>query len=108
MFRMICRAGVVKTYRLTYETGEILHASFDRSNSPNTWTVSSKTLRDVVEYFGPKTEQLDWFLQDGKMTFTSYTEKIQNGRGKSSRHEAARILTVDRNPEAAHAHVGCA
>ncbi|KIW19813.1 hypothetical protein PV08_00388 [Exophiala spinifera] len=80
IFRLNCRQGVVKTYRLYYESGEILHAAFDDSASPNQWTVSSRTLRDVVEYFGPKTDQLDWFYQNGKVTFTSYTEKIQSGR----------------------------
>lgn len=34
----------------------------------------------MVEYFGPKTDQLDWYYQDSKVTFTSYTEKIQSGR----------------------------
>ena len=80
VFRLICKHGVVKTYRLYYEGGEVLHASFDHTTSSNFWTVSSRTLRDMVEYFGPKTDQLDWYFQDGKVTFTSYTEKIQNGR----------------------------
>ncbi|KEF59798.1 uncharacterized protein A1O9_04646 [Exophiala aquamarina CBS 119918] len=80
IFRLNCKQGVIKTYRLFYESGEILHATFDRVGSTNHWTVSSRTLRDVVEYFGPKTDQLDWFYQDGKVTFTSYTEKIQSGR----------------------------
>lgn len=80
IIKMICRYGVVKTYRLTYESMEVLHATFDKSKSENCWSISSRTLRDVVEYFGPKTEQLDWFYQNGKFTFTSYTEKVQNGR----------------------------
>ncbi|KIX02400.1 uncharacterized protein Z518_08341 [Rhinocladiella mackenziei CBS 650.93] len=80
VFRLNCRQGVVKTYRLFYESGEILHAAFDKVGSINHWTVSSRTLRDVVEYFGPKTDQLDWYFQNGKVTFTSYTEKIQSGR----------------------------
>ena len=80
LFKLVCKHGVVKTYRLYYEGGEALHASFDPTASTNFWTVSSRTLRDVVEYFGPKTDQLDWYFQDGKVTFTSYTEKIQNGR----------------------------
>lgn len=33
-----------------------------------------------MEYFGPKTDQLDWYFQDSRVTFTSYTEKVQNGR----------------------------
>ncbi|EHY53025.1 hypothetical protein HRR83_006136 [Exophiala dermatitidis] len=80
IFRLNCRQGVVKTYRLFYESAEALHAAFDRAGSANYWTVSSRTLRDVVEYFGPKTDQLDWYYQNGKVTFTSYTEKIQSGR----------------------------
>ena len=79
VFRLICKHGVIKTYRLYYEAGEVLHASFDRASSSNYWTVSSKTLRDVVEYFGPKTDQLDWYFEHGKVTFTSYAEKIQSG-----------------------------
>jgi cell cycle checkpoint control protein RAD9A len=79
-FRLVCKHGVEKKYRLYYEGGEVLHASFDRQASTNHWTVPSRTLRDVVEYFGPKTEQLDWCFQDGKVTFTSYTEKLQNGK----------------------------
>lgn len=80
VFRHNCKQGVVKTYRLFYESGEILHATFDRVGSNNHWTVSSRTLREMVEYFGPKTDQLDWYYQDSKVTFTSYTEKIQSGR----------------------------
>ena len=86
IFRLNCRHGVLKTYRLFYESGEILHATFDRVGSTNHWTVSSRTLREVVDYFGPGTDQLDWFYQNGKVTFTSYTEKIQSGRGEQKRY----------------------
>jgi cell cycle checkpoint control protein RAD9A len=94
IIKMICRHGVVKTYRLTYESVEVLHATFDKSKSENYWSISSRTLRDVVEYFGPKTEQLDWFYRHGKITFTSYTEKVQNGRGKA----ILRIFVFSANP----------
>ncbi|KAK5955015.1 hypothetical protein OHC33_003694 [Knufia fluminis] len=80
IIKLYCRFSVIKTYRLTYESAEVLHATFDKQGSPNTWTISSRTLRDVVEYFGPKTEHVDWSLHDGKVTFTSYTDKIQVGR----------------------------
>jgi cell cycle checkpoint control protein RAD9A len=94
IIKMICRHGVVKTYRLTYESVEVLHATFDKSKSENHWSISSRTLRDAVEYFGPKTEQLDWFYQQGKFTFTSYTEKVHTGRGKP----ILRILILSANP----------
>ena len=76
-----------------------MHATFDKLGSTNYWTASSRTLRDVVEYFGPKTDQLDWSFQNGKVTFTSYTEKIQAGRGMPGDF-ALRFhsLTACRNP----------
>jgi hypothetical protein len=58
-----------------------------------------------VEYFGPKTDQLDWYFENGKVTFTSYTEKIQAGRGTSlgTTFDSSK-LTALRNSQAAHAH----
>jgi cell cycle checkpoint control protein RAD9A len=99
VFKLICRQGVEKKYRLYYETGEILHASFDQEASTNAWTVASRTLRDVVEYFGPKTEHLDWCYKDAKVTFTSYTEKIQNGKEilKQPMHTSVAVERKDFN-----------
>ncbi|KAK4956090.1 hypothetical protein LTR66_013395 [Elasticomyces elasticus] len=37
-------------------------------------------LREYIDYFGPKTEQLDVCVKDGKAVFTSFTEKIMNGK----------------------------
>ena len=105
--RMLCRHGVVKTYRLTYESAEVLHASFDKTRSENYWTVSSRTLRDIVEYFGPKTEQLDWYFEKGKVIFTSYTEKVQHGRGETCEPQTTLTdLTPSRDTEAANSHLG--
>lgn len=83
VIRLFCKFSVIKTYRLTYESADVMHATFDKQGSLNTWKISSRTMRDVVEYFGPKTEHVDWSLHDDKVTFTSYTDKIQVGRGKS-------------------------
>lgn len=71
----------MKVYKLTYETTDVLHATFDKQGSKNSWTLPARTLRDVGEYFGPKTEHVDWSLSDGKVTFTSYADKIQVGKG---------------------------
>lgn len=78
--RMICRYGVVKTFKLTYESANVLRANFDGVASPNHWTTSARTLRDIVEYFGAKTDQLDWSFEKGKVNFMSYAEKIADGR----------------------------
>ena len=74
-------AGVIKTYRLTYEAVEILRALFNKNAAKNTWTISASTLKAFGEYFGANTEQLDISSDGGRTTFTSYTEKIVNGKG---------------------------
>lgn len=73
--------GVIKTYKLTYESIEVMHALFDKKIAKNTWSIPGNVLRDFIEYFGPKTEQLDIYSESGRATFTSYTEKIMEGKG---------------------------
>ena len=78
--------GVTKTYKLTYESTEILRATFDQLGSTNHWTMQSRTARDITEYFGPRTEHLDWFYESGRVTFTSYTEKVTDGKREFDVH----------------------
>ncbi|KAH0290623.1 Rad9-domain-containing protein, partial [Aureobasidium sp. EXF-3399] len=78
--KMVCRHGVTKTYRLTYESVEISHALFDKHNAPNGWKISSRILREYIEFFGTKTEQLDLLVKEEKAVFTSFTEKIMDGK----------------------------
>nr|POF13323.1 dna repair protein rad9 [Quercus suber] len=44
------------------------------------WRIDSRMLREYVEFFGPKTEQLDIVATDLKASFISYTEKISDGK----------------------------
>lgn len=81
---------MAKTYRLTYESVEIMHALFDKAAATQGWRISSRMMREYIEYFGPKTEQLDLVAQDGKAIFTSFTEKIQDGKGKPLFHHDER------------------
>ncbi|KAL6718393.1 hypothetical protein ACLMJK_004482 [Lecanora helva] len=57
-----------------------MHAVFNRSAAKNSWTIDAGTLRSFVEYFGANTEQLDISSENGRATFTSYTERVMNGR----------------------------
>ncbi|KAF4553684.1 DNA repair protein rad9-like protein [Elsinoe fawcettii] len=77
---IICKHGLSKIYRLTYESVEIMHALFDKTTASSGWKISSKILREYIEYFGPRTEQLDMLSKDGKAVFTSFTEKIMDGK----------------------------
>lgn len=79
--KMVCNQGVIKTYKLTYEAAEVLHALFDRSVARNHWSMHSGAVKEYIEYFGTKTEMLDIFAgEDGRCVFKSYTEKISNGK----------------------------
>jgi cell cycle checkpoint control protein RAD9A len=79
--KMVCNQGVIKTYKLTYEAVDVMHALFDRSVAKNKWSMHSGAVKEYIEYFGTKTEMLDIFAgEDGRCVFKSYTEKISNGK----------------------------
>ncbi|CAO2647818.1 Nn.00g087400.m01.CDS01 [Neocucurbitaria sp. VM-36] len=79
--KMVCNQGVIKTYKLTYEAVDVMHALFDRSVAKNRWSLPSGAVKEYIEYFGTKTEMLDIFAgEDGRCVFKSYTEKISNGK----------------------------
>ncbi|KAJ4993891.1 hypothetical protein SVAN01_00368 [Stagonosporopsis vannaccii] len=81
IIRMVCNQGVTKTYKLTYEAVDVMHALFDRSVAQNRWNMHSGAVREYIEYFGTKTELLDIFTgEDGRCVFKSYTEKISDGK----------------------------
>lgn len=75
--------GVTKIYKLTYHATQVMHALFDKESAVNKWQISSRALRDCVEYFGPRTESLSMDTKSGKAIFTSFTEKIMDGKGTS-------------------------
>ncbi|CCD51228.1 similar to DNA repair protein rad9 [Botrytis cinerea T4] len=66
--KILCRHGVLKIYRLNFEAVPPLHALFSSEAANNSWSISSKTLREFAEHFGPGTEQLDIFSLDGRIT----------------------------------------
>lgn len=73
--------GITKTYKLTYETTELMQAVFDKGRAVNSWKAPARMLKELAEFFGPKTEQLDICAEAEKVTLTSYTEKIVHGKG---------------------------
>ncbi|KAK3114175.1 hypothetical protein LTR53_007754 [Teratosphaeriaceae sp. CCFEE 6253] len=74
--KMLCKHGMTKMYRLTYESVEIMHALFDCTAARQGWRIASRLLREYIEFFGPKTDQLDLLAQNDKAVFTSFTEKV--------------------------------
>jgi cell cycle checkpoint control protein RAD9A len=59
-----------------------MHAIFYPELAKNHWKIFSKVLREFVDHFGAGTEQLDIYSEDGRASFTSYTEKVMSGSGK--------------------------
>ena len=66
---------------MTYEPTEVVHAIFDQATTRNRWTMQARMLREFVEHFGQRTEQLEMHSENGRVSFTSYTEMIKDGRG---------------------------
>ncbi|KAF2097221.1 hypothetical protein NA57DRAFT_77475 [Rhizodiscina lignyota] len=95
IIKMICDQGVTKTYRLTYESVEVMHALFDKQNANNRWSIKSSYLREFIDYFGPKTEHLDFCFEDHQVTFTSFTEKIVNANREILKHPLQTAVTLN-------------
>ncbi|KAI4173132.1 MAG: hypothetical protein LQ346_008465 [Caloplaca aetnensis] len=72
--------GVTKTYKLTYEAAKVERALFNHQSAKNKWRIGANALKSFLEYFGATTEQLDICTEDGRVAFTSYTEKITHGK----------------------------
>ncbi|PGH02227.1 cell cycle checkpoint control protein RAD9A [Blastomyces parvus] len=97
IIQMLCRHGVVKTYKLTYEAAEIQHALFDKSKTENQWGIDSKYLREIIDHFGQSAEQLDISSENDRVVFTSFTTKVADGKEilKQPVHTSVAIDTKD-------------
>lgn len=70
-------------YRLPFELSPPVHARFNRAEAPNHWSISSRTLRQLLEYFSRGIELLDIHAEDeNTVNFTCFTEAAKNGDGK--------------------------
>jgi cell cycle checkpoint control protein RAD9A len=93
--KMVCNQGVIKTYKLTYEAVDVMHALFDRSVAQNKWSLHASAVREYIEYFGTKTEMLDISAgEDQRCVFKSYTEKVTNGK-EILKHPLATAVAVN-------------
>lgn len=77
--KIICRNGITATHALPFETKAPVHAKFDSTEAVNRWTISARTLRQLMDHFGPGIELLD-INNDGDnvVNFTCFTEKAVN------------------------------
>lgn len=81
--RVNCRLGITTKYKLPYEAVPPVRAKFDSEQAINHWSISSRTLRQLMDHFGPGIEYLDIHSDDDQfVNLTCFTEKVVRGDGK--------------------------
>ncbi|RYP10433.1 hypothetical protein DL764_000616 [Monosporascus ibericus] len=66
--------------KLPFEASPPVRAKFDRGQVTNHWSISSRTLRQLMDHFSPGTEYLDIHSDDDQfVNFTCFTEKVAHG-----------------------------
>lgn len=65
---------------------------FDKGQAPNRWTVQARLMKEYMEHFGPKAEGLDITSNNGRAIFTSFTEKVSNGKGNVPNKHKTKIF----------------
>ncbi|QLI68189.1 DNA repair protein rad9 [Metarhizium brunneum] len=76
--RIVFRNGLTSTHRLPFEVAVPVHAKFNRQDAPHHWTISSRTLRQLMDHFGPGIEYLDINTDGDHVNFTCFSEKTVN------------------------------
>ncbi|PHH50988.1 DNA repair protein rad9 [Ceratocystis fimbriata CBS 114723] len=76
--RIAFRNGCVATHRLTFESAVVVHARFNAEEATHRWTIASRTLRQIMEHFGPGVELLDINSDEDHINFNCYMEKALN------------------------------
>ncbi|KAL2164342.1 hypothetical protein VTH06DRAFT_3558 [Thermothelomyces fergusii] len=77
--RVSFRNGMTASHSLPFEVKPPTHAKFNRDEAENHWAISSRTLRQLMDHFGPGIELLDINTDDEArvVNFTCFTEKVQ-------------------------------
>ncbi|KAI0004868.1 Rad9-domain-containing protein [Xylariaceae sp. FL0662B] len=78
--KIVFRNGITTKYRLPFEVTPPVHAKFDKEQAINHWSIPSRTLRELMDHFGPGIEYLDIHSEDDQVVnFTCFTERVKNG-----------------------------
>ncbi|KAL2263730.1 hypothetical protein VTK26DRAFT_5374 [Humicola hyalothermophila] len=84
--RISFRNGITASHSLPFEVKPPSHAKFNRDEAENHWTISARTLRQLMDHFGPGIELLDINTNNEAkvVNFTCFTEKVQKRGAVSS------------------------
>ena len=80
--RIVFRNGLTSTHYLPFEVSVPVHAKFNKMDTPHHWKISSRTLRQLIEHFGPGIDYLDINTDGDHVNFTCYSEKMVSEDGK--------------------------
>lgn len=72
----MCKHGVRKTYKLQYEPVRSEHATCDRYALFNHLSLPSASLKEVVDHFASRAEEVTLGLVEGNLQITSFTEGV--------------------------------
>ncbi|KAI3343282.1 Rad9-domain-containing protein [Ustulina deusta] len=75
---IVFRNGITTKYRLPFEVSPPVHAKFDKAEAMNNWAISPRTLRQLMDHFGPGIDYLDIHAEEEVVNFTCFTEKAAN------------------------------
>lgn len=104
--KLVFRNGMSSTHRMPFEVAVPVHAKFNRDEATNHWTMPSRTLRQLMDHFGPGVELLDISSNGEHVKFTCFTEKTLNNDGESAWCLISLTeLTICRGPQKAAPHI---
>jgi len=68
--------GITATHELPFEVKPPTHAKFDKNEATNHWKISPRTLRQLIDHFGPKIELVDINTEgQNVVNFACFTER---------------------------------
>lgn len=79
--RIVFRNGLTSTHHLSFEVSVPVHAKFSRQDATHHWRISSRTLRQLMDHFGPGIEYLDINTDGDHVNFTCFSEKTVSEDG---------------------------
>ncbi|KAJ9151850.1 DNA repair protein rad9 [Pleurostoma richardsiae] len=73
--KIVTRNGITATHRLPFEIKPPVHAKFNQDEAVHHWAISSRTLRQLMDHFGPGIELLDINTEgENVVNFTCFNE----------------------------------
>ncbi|KAL0931343.1 DNA repair protein rad9 [Colletotrichum truncatum] len=77
--RLYFRNGITSTHYLSFEVTVPVRATFDKNEAVNHWKIPSRTLRQLMDHFGPGIDYLEVNSDGEHVNFVGTTEKTTNG-----------------------------